>query len=303
VQFVAPIEEEIFKALILIYLVSRGDFNYFVDSLIYGFAIGIGFAVVENFEYVLSFGNAGLSVAISRVISTNLIHASATGIVGIGIGKARFFKLGQKFVGIGGGWLIAIALHMGFNNLVTRVSSGLLLLYAAAAGIFATIYIYVSIKRGNVQAQGWIHEKLGVLDRVTGGEAEMVNRLKESKELLAPLAEAFGSGKAELARDILLIQAHIGIQRKNQDQTDDPRMKQSIQTEIDKLRLEMDELRREAGTHSMMMLRSFFPEGGGQLQSMIEARMHDPNRGPGSGMWDKLSQTTQRRDDNPDNLN
>jgi hypothetical protein len=31
----------------------------------------------------------------------------------------------------------------------------------------------------------------------------------------------------------------------------------------------------------------------------MEARLHDPNRSPGSGMWDKLSQATERRDDNP----
>ncbi|HET7377560.1 MAG TPA: PrsW family glutamic-type intramembrane protease, partial [Anaerolineae bacterium] len=43
--FVAPIVEEIFKSLILVYFVQRPEFTYFVDGAIYGFAAGTGFSV------------------------------------------------------------------------------------------------------------------------------------------------------------------------------------------------------------------------------------------------------------------
>ena len=43
--FIAPILEELVKALVLIYLIRRPTFTYFVDGAIYGFAAGIGFAV------------------------------------------------------------------------------------------------------------------------------------------------------------------------------------------------------------------------------------------------------------------
>ena len=52
VRYTAPVAEEILKALILIYLVRRPQFTYFVDGAIYGFAIGIGFAVFENYQYI-----------------------------------------------------------------------------------------------------------------------------------------------------------------------------------------------------------------------------------------------------------
>src|SRR5947207_13862540 len=48
ILFLAPITEEILKAAILIYLVRRPNFTYFVDGAIYGFAAGIGFAAIEN---------------------------------------------------------------------------------------------------------------------------------------------------------------------------------------------------------------------------------------------------------------
>src|SRR5262245_8522297 len=44
----APIVEEIAKSLILIYFIEQPRFRYVVDGAIYGFATGIGFALMEN---------------------------------------------------------------------------------------------------------------------------------------------------------------------------------------------------------------------------------------------------------------
>ncbi|MEW5939118.1 MAG: PrsW family glutamic-type intramembrane protease, partial [Chloroflexota bacterium] len=79
VRYSAPILEEILKGAILVYLIRRTDFTYFVDGAIYGFTTGIGFAVFENVEYVFAHPDAALGLALARVFSTNLIHASACG--------------------------------------------------------------------------------------------------------------------------------------------------------------------------------------------------------------------------------
>ena len=68
-----------------------------------------------------------MAVAINRVVSTNLMHAAATAITGIVLGWARFRKPAQRFLFNLVGILPAMALHMGYNNLVTRVESGWLL--------------------------------------------------------------------------------------------------------------------------------------------------------------------------------
>src|SRR5262245_30931920 len=49
---VAPVVEEIFKSLPLVYYVRRPQFTYFVDGAIYGFASGTAFAVVEALFYL-----------------------------------------------------------------------------------------------------------------------------------------------------------------------------------------------------------------------------------------------------------
>src|SRR3972149_6820890 len=48
VRYAAPVLEEMLKGLVLLYLVRRPNFNYFLDGAIYGFAAGIGFAIFEN---------------------------------------------------------------------------------------------------------------------------------------------------------------------------------------------------------------------------------------------------------------
>ncbi|MCP5087475.1 MAG: PrsW family intramembrane metalloprotease, partial [Rhodobacteraceae bacterium] len=131
-RYVAPVSEELLKALFLIFLVRRAQFTYFVDGAIYGFAVGMGFAIIENALYLSK--TPDVSLAMSRVISTNLMHATATSMVGIALGRARFHRAGGRFLWLLAGLATAIAIHAGFNNLVTRVNGRFLLLYAAAAG-------------------------------------------------------------------------------------------------------------------------------------------------------------------------
>src|SRR5690606_14686999 len=80
----APVVEEMLKAVILVYFTRRPSFTYFVDGAIYGFGVGIGFAMLENLAYVSA--TPSLSLAATRVLSTSLMHAVTSGIVGIAFG-------------------------------------------------------------------------------------------------------------------------------------------------------------------------------------------------------------------------
>ncbi len=122
VRYSAPILEELLKGAILLYLIRRADFTYFVDGAIYGFTVGIGFAIIENFEYIINNPSAAIALALMRVLSTNLIHATASGSIGIALGLARFERsgsmrrIGYLLLSI----LVAVGIHMGFNNLVSN---------------------------------------------------------------------------------------------------------------------------------------------------------------------------------------
>lgn len=292
IRFSAPIVEEILKGILLLYIVRRPNFTYFVEGAIYGFAVGIGFAIAENFQYISAAGSSGLSVAISRVISTNLIHATTTAILGMALGWARF-KTGLSRSAISlTGLLVAMLLHIAFNNLVTRVNSSLLLIYAAACGLGGAGLIAFAIRHGLKEEKAWLEEKLGMADRVTKQEAAVVQRMEKVQDILKPLAERFGTQKATQIERFLIIQARLGLLRKSLDKLNDERMKKSIEEQMRKLQTEMDIARRQVGINAMLYLRITLPEDSsplwGRLEAAIQERTAARPAAGGMNVWANL---------------
>ena len=297
VRFVAPLIEETLKGLILIYLVRQVNFKYFVDGAIYGFAAGIGFAIFENFEYVLGHSSIALTLAISRVLSTNLIHATGSALIGISLGLARFDRSRlRRALYLLGGIGLAYAVHSGFNNMV---NDGAALLFAFAAGFAGTGIIALAVKRGLKEEGTWIREKLGMDDGVTNNEAAIVHRLDKLDHLLAPLAEKFGDKKASQSEQFLIMQAQLGIQRKMLDKLQDEKMRTAVEAQMADLRKNMDAIRREVGTYCMLYLRNIFPENDTALQTLVQQRITASaaanKGGAGTGLWDKLGDRTKQR--------
>jgi RsiW-degrading membrane proteinase PrsW (M82 family) len=125
----APVIEEILKSMVLIYLVQSPRFRYVVDGAVYGIAIGIGFALSESlFIYIPGAGEQAIGTALSRTLSTSLMHASASGMVGISVGRLRrtteYARNMWPLLGIG----LAISLHVLYNNIVLGIAGLRLLL-------------------------------------------------------------------------------------------------------------------------------------------------------------------------------
>jgi len=290
IRFVAPVDEEIFKALFLIFLVSRPAFTYSVDGAVYGFATGIGFAVIENVEYVTDEPTIALAVALQRVFSTNLIHASSSAIIGIALGMFRLERSSSRWMVFLVGVALAIGQHMFFNNMI---SNGTYLIVAIGAGFFGAGFIYLAMRRGRKQAQGWIKEKLGMADRVTDGEARVVNRLESLDEILLPVVERFGAETASQVEKLLFLQARLGIKRKTLDSfQDNEKMRNAVEAEMSDMRMQMDEARRYIGTYAMMFVRGTFTEEivsvWDQMQTKIQERSAATGGQKGGGLWSSL---------------
>lgn len=276
VRFSAPILEEILKGLILFYLIRRPSFTYFVDGAIYGFAAGIGFAIFENFEYIMGNQQAALSLAIARVLSTNLVHATGSGLIGIALGLARFDRSSRRAVVLILGAGLAMAIHIGFNNLVNSQHLDLLLVYAIAVGLGGAVLIGTIIRIGLRQEKTWIMEKLGDADRVTAQEKTAVEGLDKLNKMLAPLAERFGPEKAKQVREFLTAQARLGILRKTVEKlSNDEKMRRAVEAQIETLSAEMDQARRAVGTYCMLYLRNTFLEESGTLYQRLETILQE----------------------------
>jgi RsiW-degrading membrane proteinase PrsW (M82 family) len=115
-RFVAPIVEETAKACLIIAFTRANRIGFLVDAAIYGFAIGTGFALVENLVYWSTLGSASWSLWLVRGFGTAIMHGGCTAIVGMA-GKAL---VDRKALPAAGAWAAAIAvavvIHSFFNH-------------------------------------------------------------------------------------------------------------------------------------------------------------------------------------------
>lgn len=299
VRFSAPILEEILKGAILFYLIRRPDFTYFVDGAIYGFTVGIGFAIIENFEYVISNPSAALTLALMRVLSTNLIHAAASGLNGIALGYSRFERSSsrRRQLTLLFGVITAVALHMAFNNLV---SNRVPLLVAIALGVGGGFVIYLIIRQGLKDLRGWVEEQLKREDAavthtetVTTHEASVVQKLDTLDKVLEDFKIVFGEQKTILAKEMILAQAQVGIYKKTAVKHQDEAMRKAANEKVRETREKMNEIRKKMGFNSMVYLRSMFPENSDMVWKKLEQTLQTqkaPREAAGTGVWTTLTQ-------------
>ena len=293
VRYSAPVLEEILKGAILLYLIRRADFTYFVDGAIYGFTIGIGFAVFENVEYVLGHPAAALGLALARVFSTNLVHATACGAIGIALGLSRFERSGstRRIMTLLASVVIAMGLHIAFNNLVDRGAPIFLAFVVGFAGAGLIVY---SMMRGMNDLKSWVNEELKEERRVTANEATIVNQFEKVDSLLAPFAKRFGPQKTALAREMLLMQAQMGIQRRTAEKHQDEKMRKAAEEQVKALLSKMDVCRNQLGWYCMLQLRGMFPEEGASWMDKVMALPQAPKEKAGTGVWTNLNKKTEQ---------
>lgn len=114
--YVAPLSEEALKALVIVALFRMNRIGFLVDSAIMGFAVGTGFAFVENLEYLRSAGDAHVAVWVVRGFGTAIMHGGVTAIFAI-MSQAlteRHMKINPLLYVPG--LLVAATLHSVFNH-------------------------------------------------------------------------------------------------------------------------------------------------------------------------------------------
>ncbi|HET9251597.1 MAG TPA: PrsW family glutamic-type intramembrane protease [Candidatus Eisenbacteria bacterium] len=113
---VAPVVEESVKAAFVLHLLRRAKVGFMVDAAIRGFAIGAGFAVVENLYYARSLGDFGLGLWVVRGLGTAIMHGCATAIVGVAAKQLMDRHETRAAWALVPGLLVAVAVHALFNQ-------------------------------------------------------------------------------------------------------------------------------------------------------------------------------------------
>jgi hypothetical protein len=116
-RYVAPLTEELLKALVVVALVRMHRIGFLVDAAIFGFAVGTGFALAENLYYLRLASDAGMGTWIVRGFGTALMHGGTTALFAV-MGLARMEQSTKaSALHFLPGFVIAVLLHSGFNHL------------------------------------------------------------------------------------------------------------------------------------------------------------------------------------------
>ena len=115
---IAPVLEEFLKLLFVIYAVRFRKVGFPVDAAIVGFAVGTGFALIENAYYLLAMPSAGVSLWLIRGFGAAVLHGATTGIAAIMAQSLASRRHSQGLRVFVPGALAAIALHAVYNQFV-----------------------------------------------------------------------------------------------------------------------------------------------------------------------------------------
>jgi protease PrsW len=166
--FVAPVVEESSNglALLIIFLIAyaasrrRGliEFAGVMDGIVYGSAVGFGFALAEDILYGVQFG---AETFIVRRILGGFGHAAFTSLTGIGFGLIPFvhnrvLKVVPPVLGLIG----AIFLHATFNFLATVYGSvAYLFMLCVVLVYFLVILVWLAFERRTIRSE--LREEVG----------------------------------------------------------------------------------------------------------------------------------------------
>ena len=149
--YVAPVVEESLKAAFIVYLLHQGRVGFVVDAAIHGFAIGAGFAFLENLYYLRVIQDATLWTWIVRGFGTAIMHGGATAILAM-ITKSLHDRAGTPrpylvLPGLG----LAVALHSLYNHVLLQP--------LLATGLIVLVFPYLCLavfQRSERETRNWL---------------------------------------------------------------------------------------------------------------------------------------------------
>jgi protease PrsW len=128
--YVAPVVEELLKATYIVWLLRRNKVGFVVDAATYGFAVGTGFAFLENIYYLPVHPNPTIWTWIVRGFGTALMHGGTTAILAMISrtlhNRAPVFRLSLMLPGLA----VAVVLHSLYNQFLVAplLATGLIVL-------------------------------------------------------------------------------------------------------------------------------------------------------------------------------
>ncbi len=174
-RFIAPWIEEAIKGAMIVLLFRMNRIGYKLDAVIAGFAIGAGFSVIENIIYLLRFPDYGAGIWLVRGFGTAIMHGATLAVLAA---IAHQFAERETHEAAGDfdfhlwwfipGYLVAVALHMAFNQFPQRPLIAMLGAIIVSPLVLIAIFYF-----GTREAERWLVTELAehraALEALRGG--------------------------------------------------------------------------------------------------------------------------------------
>jgi RsiW-degrading membrane proteinase PrsW (M82 family) len=206
---VAPVVEEVLKAAFVAWLLRRGRIGFLVDAAILGFAVGAGFALVENVEYLRALAEPRLLLWLARGFGTAILHGATTAVFAILAKGLADRHPRRSALALVPGLLAAAAAHALYNHaLVSPLLAALLLL------VGLPLLVVLVFERSERATREWLgvglDSDLELVESITSGRA-LDTRVGE---YLRSLKERFPGEVVADMLCLLRIQAELAIRAK-----------------------------------------------------------------------------------------
>jgi RsiW-degrading membrane proteinase PrsW (M82 family) len=203
-RYLAPVIEEALKASLMVYLIRSHRVGFMVDAGIHGFAIGTGFAVIENLYYAWALHTAAVGLWIARGLGTAILHGSTTAIVGI-LSKDLTDRHASKSLTLFlPGFGIAVVAHSFYNHLLFNP-------LLATAALLATMPLLTVViyERSERATRDWLGSGLD-------SDIERLELLLEGVESHTPIGEYFDSLASRFSGQVMadmvcLLRIHLEL--------------------------------------------------------------------------------------------
>jgi RsiW-degrading membrane proteinase PrsW (M82 family) len=249
VRYAGPIIEESLKLVLLGVLLRRKRIGFPVDAAVLGFAIGAGFAVVENLVYLRALSDNSVMLWLVRGLGTAILHGGTTSIAAMVAKTLAESTPNRLSRPLGAGWAAAVFLHSAYNHLLLPALASTLLLL-----IVFPVLILMVFQRSEAATREWVGAGLDLdveLLQLISSEHFSVTRFGT---YLEELRERFSGPVVVDMFCMLKLELELSVQAKALLLAREAGLKMAPHPDVAAGLAELRHLRRSIGTTGMLAL-------------------------------------------------
>jgi RsiW-degrading membrane proteinase PrsW (M82 family) len=156
-RYLAPLTEETAKSALIVLLVATGRIGFLIEAAVQGFAIGTGFALVENLTYLSAVSSGSIALWVVRGFGTGMLQGATTAVFAMLAKSLSDRHRDRQMPALLPGWIAAVVIHALFNHrLLPAMAQTLVLL------IVLPVLVLVVFARSERATREWIGAGLDV---------------------------------------------------------------------------------------------------------------------------------------------